>query len=619
MPGSIKLEVSTEADARPTASTAPSLRGNKQTGYALGNKQTGYALALDSDKDTGSALDGSCMDAAWNDQFDSKSEPGCDDTSQGHSDSDGSEDDASDHTSEQSPKASRSLTPALVVGGVRRHTCDRRKGDRHRGKRETRFKSRKAQGKTKENVLPVQLRSFQTTLCCALCKAKITEASPLPPQPEYGGYFPWAEYTKVKVHNIDNHRIPKSNICCFCKGTFLQANLKFKTGKTLAEYAAEIQKPGSECAKTHHAFLNLRKQYLNGKINAASGLDELNSGQTMKQANRNRAALADLRTTADTILTANEVQGFDDVEEQELVPEEDWNEKEHGPRPTSKPEPHLFNGRMVTGWWTTEAHGVLGPEAESRPDAVEQQHEGEHAGCASPHKKKAKKTPTDADAALRSPAKKKRKRVPPAAVDPGDSAAPETASGLADGDQTAAYGLGDVDPPRKCLPTTKAEREQEKQERQARINLNKANRDEKKAAKALKDENKKAEKELAAAAKAAQKAARFTPRTPKPKAKDKVANNLGSYFGKKSDGEPVASGGLETNDQDQQADEEQPGASDGASGGLERNFDHLDVEVLSVVKAVKREPGEPSVPSSDDDEDERAATTVKEEPGLDVQ
>ena len=67
MPGSIKLEVSTEADARPTASTAPSLRGNKQTGYALGNKQTGYALALDSDKDTGSALDGTgpALDAAF--------------------------------------------------------------------------------------------------------------------------------------------------------------------------------------------------------------------------------------------------------------------------------------------------------------------------------------------------------------------------------------------------------------------------------------------------------------------------------------------------------------------------------------------------------------------------
>ena len=240
----------------------------------------------------------------------------------------------------------------------------------------------------------------------------------------------------------------------------------------------------------------------------------------------------------------------------------------------------------------------------------EQQHDGEHAGCASPHKKKAKKTPTDADAALRSPVKKKRKRVPPAAVDPGDSAAPETASGLADGDQTAAYGLGDVDPPRKCLPKTKAEREQEKQERQARINLNKANRDEKKAAKALRDENKKAEKELAAAAKAAQKAARLTP---KPKPKAKVANNLGSYFGRKSDGEPVASGGLETNDQDQQADEEQPGASDGASGGLERNFDHLDVEILWAVKAEKQSP------SSDDDEDERRAAIIKREPGEDVQ
>ena len=92
----------------------------------------------------------------------------------------------------------------------------------------------------------------------------------------------------------------------------------------------------------HHAFLSLRKKYLNGKINAASGLDELNSGQTMRQANRNRAAIADLRITADVVLTANEEQGFDDMEDHQLVPEEDWNEKEHGPRPTSKAEPQSF-------------------------------------------------------------------------------------------------------------------------------------------------------------------------------------------------------------------------------------------------------------------------------------
>ena len=117
----------------------------------------------------------------------------------------------------------------------------------------------------------------------------------------------------------------------------------------------------------------------------------------------------------------------------------------------------------------------------------------------------------------------------------------------------------------------------------------------------MRDENKKAEKELAAAARL----------TPKPKPKAKVANNLGSYFSRKSDGEPVASGGLETNDQEQQADEEQPGASDGKSGGLERNFDHLDVVILSVVRPVKQPP------SSDDDEDERAA--IKREPGEDVE
>ena len=46
------------------------------------------------------------------------------------------------------------------------------------------------------------------------------------------------------------------------------------------------------------------------------------------------------------------------------------------PRPTTKAQPVMFNGMTVTGWWI-----------ESRPEAVERQHEGhegEHAGCASP-------------------------------------------------------------------------------------------------------------------------------------------------------------------------------------------------------------------------------------------
>ena len=109
---------------------------------------------------------------------------------------------------------------------------------------------------------PVILLDDQQSLSCKTCGASIHDQSPLPPQPQHGGYFPWNDYHKEtcpKTHKILK-RWPKADVCSFCRNTYNGSGYRMRFNKTLSEYTKAILQPGSDCNKIHPEFTNMRNK-----------------------------------------------------------------------------------------------------------------------------------------------------------------------------------------------------------------------------------------------------------------------------------------------------------------------------------------------------------------------
>ena len=86
----------------------------------------------------------------------------------------------------------------------------------------------------------------------------------------------------------------------------------------------------------HSEFQTLRTQYVNAKVLAASGLAEDNSGRSANTVRLENRSLADLRATADTIVTTIEEDAVQDIEDRYLVEEGCWDPARHGVHPGTK-------------------------------------------------------------------------------------------------------------------------------------------------------------------------------------------------------------------------------------------------------------------------------------------
>ena len=99
--------------------------------------------------------------------------------------------------------------------------------------------------------LPVALSEEKKIPCCCMCHKGAGEQSPLRGAhngDKYGGFRPWAGYTKV-----GNHRRPKGKICLICTNVYSAFGYDVKYGRKggFKDYKATIAKQSS----VHHTFL----------------------------------------------------------------------------------------------------------------------------------------------------------------------------------------------------------------------------------------------------------------------------------------------------------------------------------------------------------------------------
>ena len=95
-------------------------------------------------------------------------------------------------------------------------------------------------------------------LLCKCCGHKFNSESPLPPQPEYGEYYPWAHYYNgyCKKTAVVLYRYPKGTVCCFCRNTYETHGYGHNfPNLTLHRYIEALSTKGSPQEKLHPTFL----------------------------------------------------------------------------------------------------------------------------------------------------------------------------------------------------------------------------------------------------------------------------------------------------------------------------------------------------------------------------